>query len=130
MLENNIFSAKVDAAFYLFTYILFPILFIVVGLYTTEDNAPLTYWYLTILCNAICCFHDCVNRWDATIPKRNKKLFRMNICILIIIVYTIVEIFLSINEIVMRFDYILFLYCVSIYISICDIFMLFESETT
>jgi len=126
-LNNNLFSKKNDAIFYFFTYIVFPILSVYIGLCTVEDDASIAYWYLTILCNALCCFHDCVNRWDKDSPRKNFKVFI--ILILIIITYTVVEIFLILNGQLFRLDYILLLYCGSIVISIHDILMLFLSET-
>lgn len=129
-MENNIFSAKVDAAFYLFTYILFPTLTVIIGLNAITSEISLVYWYLTILCNAICCLHDCANRWGEEVSEKNSKLFRMGKYVFIIIIYTIVEIFFLLNNINFRFDYILLLYCINIFTSIRDVFTLFKSGTT
>lgn len=128
-LENNLFSHRSDAIFYLFTYVVFPVTSICIGLTSTKDSISLAYWYLTILCNAFCCLHDCVNRWDDDITEKNNKIFRIGKCITIIIIYTIVQLFLLLNGIAFRFDYILLLYCVNIFIAVRDILSLFESGT-
>ena len=128
-LENNLFSKKSDAIFYLFTYIVLPVLSVYIGLTAAQDTISRAYWYLTILCNALCCLHDCVNRWDDVITEKNTKVFRIGICITIIIIYTIVEIFFLLNNKQFQFDYILLLYCISIYTAVRDIFAIFASGT-
>lgn len=128
-MENNLFLQKNDAIFYLFTYIVFPVLSVYIGLSSAQDTISLTYWYLTILCNALCCLHDCVNRWDNGITVKNAKVYRIGKCITIIIIYTIVEIFFQLSGKEFRCDYILLLYCINIFTVVRDILALFASGT-
>lgn len=128
-LENNLFKQKSDAFFYVFTYIVFPVLSIYMGLSYAQDAISLAYWYITILCNALCCLHDCVNRWDSDATEKNAKVYRIGKCITIIIIYTIIEIFFQLSDKNLRWDYILLLYCINIYTVIKDILALFASGT-
>lgn len=128
-LKSNLFSKKFDAGFYLFTYIVFPVVSTFIGLNSlTEEPNSLPYWYLTILCNALCCFHDCINRWDKNDGVKNGKLFIMGITIICIIVYSATEMFFTLNRLMYRFDYILLAYAVVIKIACSDIYGLFYSE--
>lgn len=128
-LENNLFSQRSDAIFYLFTYVVFPVTSVCIGLTSIKDSVSLAYWYLTILCNTLCCLHDCVNRWDDGVTEKNSKIFKIGVCITIIIIYTIVQMFLLLSGITFRFDYILLLYCVNIFIAVRDVWSIFASGT-
>jgi len=125
-MDDNLFSEKIDAGFYIFTYIFFPIATAYVGLLTLGDTAEsLVYWYLTVLCNAVCCLHDCTNRWDKDKPRKNGKIFIMGFCVLITIMYSLFEAICLLNKIEARFDYFLLLYLLNVFIATLDIFELF-----
>lgn len=111
-MKDNLFDEKVDALFYLFTYVVFPVLSVYMGLNNIEDNnvGSLVYWYLTILCSVLCCLHDCANRWKDGSPKRKGKLFLMTIVLLVIIIYSITIIFF--HSITFQGDLILFFFCI------------------
>lgn len=127
---ENLFSGKLDAGFYLFTYSVFPITSIFVGLQTLSNssNTSIAYWYLSILCSAVCCFHDCVNRWDSQVPIKNGKIFLMGFCVIVIIIYALVEMFYQLNQIELRCDYVLLIYFFPVLISTFDIISLYRSE--
>lgn len=127
-MKNNLFSEGIDAGFYLFTYITFPIVSTFVGLNSIADSSTsLAYWYLTILCNAFCCFHDCINRWEKGASVKNGKLLIMCVSIFIIIIYSFTEMFFILNGLEYRLDSILICYVVVVRIACVDIFRLFYS---
>lgn len=130
-MKNNLFPKKIDGFMYLFTYILIPIMSVIICMISVSDTLSLAYLYFTTICNSIGCLHDCVSRWDDNIAtKKNRKILKIGICMVIITMYAIIELILILNnKKPLQLNIIFLLYGVHIFVSLPDIYATFANET-
>lgn len=104
---------------------------VLICMISLNDTLSLAYLYFTTICNSIGCLHDCVGRWDYNdATERNRKILKIGICIVIITMYAIIELFSILNnKMPLRLNFIFLLYGVHFFVSIPDIYKTFAKGT-
>lgn len=132
-INSNIFELKKwDGVLYLILYVLIPVVITSVSLSALpSDTTSIIYCYLTILISAVNGIYDGANRWNS----EEKSLYNIKIFIIEIsngiigayCLYVILYISIS-NSVDCRHDGILFVYFITIGISLFDMFTCFTRD--
>lgn len=132
-IHNNIYNhRKIDGTMYFVFYIFIPIVVTGLSLYAFPDDTPsAVYCYVTILISALNCGYDAANRWKIQEKSIvNTKLFFVVIPVAIISCYCIFEILsiLILKKTNMRFDGVLYVYFLTVIITLIDIVCCFAKD--
>lgn len=124
--KYNIFDFRLgDSIAYFCLYILVPVIITTVSIMDISDSpAPAAYCYLSILVSALNSIYDNFLRWT---PKdeptfKNAKLLCLLIPNLVVGAYCLIEVFviLATQSVIIRFDVLLLVYAISIFVAAGD----------